>query len=207
MEIKKFRHACLQLTKDNVSLVIDPGGWSTDFEPNNHTIGIIITHEHFDHLDVQRIKQVIGRNPKLSVFAHVDVIAQLDGIESVVKLPVHPNHQLSHGPFLLRFTGGDHARMFPDTPICANLGVVVNEGELYYPGDSFALPDCTVETLPFPTSAPWRKTAEAMNFIQAVKPKTCFPTHNALLSPEGQQLADAWLAKAASSVGTEYKIL
>ena len=204
MQIQKFRHACLELTKDNSSLVIDPGGWSTDFEPNDHTIGVVITHEHGDHFDKAQLQKIVAANPEVCIYAHVDIIAQLDDL-TVKKQAVAVGETVGVGPFSLRFTGGTHATIHPDYPVCANIGIVVNDGELYYPGDSFALPDCEVETLAVPASAPWMKMSEAMDFITAVKPKTCFPTHNALLSPEGQQLADTWLTKTADNAGATYQ--
>jgi L-ascorbate metabolism protein UlaG (beta-lactamase superfamily) len=45
MQIKKFRHSCLELTIDNQAIVIDPGGWSTDFVAHPNIIAVIITHE------------------------------------------------------------------------------------------------------------------------------------------------------------------
>lgn len=190
MEIKKFRHGCLELTKDNRSLVIDPGGWSADFEPNDHTIGVIITHEHGDHFDQTQLEKIFEKNPEMCIYAHLDILAQLSDFAGN-KQSVAAGESVTVGPFSLRFSGGTHATIHPDYPVPANLGVIVDDGKLYYPGDSFVLPDCAVETLAVPASAPWMNMAEAMDFITAVKPKTCFPTHNALLSLEGQQLADA----------------
>lgn len=204
MEIRKFRHACLELTKDSVSLVIDPGGWSTDFEPNNKTIGVVITHEHADHFDKAQLQKILEKNPDMCIYAHVDIIAQLDDFTGK-KQVVAVGETITVGLFSLRFTGGMHATIHPDYPVCANLGVIIDDGQLYYPGDSYTLPDCEVETLAVPASAPWMKMSEAMDFIVAVRPKVCFPTHNALLSPEGHQLAQAWLEKAAEKVGTTFK--
>lgn len=203
MEIKKYRHACLQLTKNGTSLVIDPGGWSTDFESDNQTVGVVITHEHGDHFDRAQLQKIIDSNPVVCIYAHVGIIAQLDDL-AVKKQAVTAGETVGVGPFSLRFTGGTHATIHPDYPVCANLGVVVDNGELYYPGDSFVLPECPVKILAVPASAPWMKMSEAMDFITAVKPKTCFPTHNALLSPEGHALVAAWLAKASDKTGATF---
>lgn len=206
MDIRKFRHACLELTKDTQSLVIDPGGWSTDFEPNNKTIGVVITHEHADHFDKAQLQKLLEKNPDMCIYAHVDILAQLDDFRGK-KQAVSVGETVAVGPFSLRFTGGTHATIHPDYPVCANLGVIADDGKLYYPGDSYALPQCDIEMLAVPASAPWMKMSEAMDFITAVKPKTCFPTHNVLLSAEGHRLVQAWLEKASKKVGTEYKVL
>ena len=206
MDIRKFRHACLELTTDSSSLVIDPGGWSTDFEPNDKTIGIIITHEHGDHFDQARLQKIVEKNPKVCIFAHMDIVAQLEDYPGK-KQAVSAGETVTIGPFTLRFIGGTHATIHPDYPVPTNLGVIVNGGELYYPGDSFTLPDCVVETLAVPASAPWMKIADAMDFITTVQPKMCFPTHNVLLSEEGHTLTNTWLEKAARSVNAEYRVL
>ena len=206
MEIRKLRHACLELTKDNVSLVIDPGGWSTDFKPNSQTHGVVITHEHGDHFDKENLNKILQKNPEMCIYAHVDIIAQLDDFTGRKQAVAH-GETVTVGPFSLKFTGGTHATIHPDYPVCSNLGVLVDDGVLYYPGDSYVLPDSSVETLAVPASAPWMKMSEAMDFITAIKPKTCFPTHDALLSDEGHALAAAWLIKAAESVSATYKTL
>lgn len=196
----------MELTKDNASLVIDPGGWTKDFEPNDHTVGVVITHEHGDHFDKAQLQKILEKNPELCIYAHVDVIAQLDDFAGK-KRDIAVGETVAVGPFSLRFTGGTHANIHPDYPVPANLGVIVDNGALYYPGDSYTLPDCAVELLAVPASAPWMKMSEAMDFITAVKPKACFPTHDVLLSAEGHQLAKAWLEKAAEKVGAEYNVL
>lgn len=206
MYIQKFQHACLELTKDNASLVIDPGGWTQDFEPNNHTVGLVITHEHGDHFDKAQLQKVLEKNPEVCIYAHVSIIAQL-GNYLGKKQPVEVGETVVVGPFSLRFTGGTHATIHPDYPVPTNFGVIVDDGKLYYPGDSYALPDCDVETLAVPASAPWMKMSEAMDFITAIKPKTCFPTHDTLLSEQGHGLTKAWLEKAAEKVGATYKVL
>lgn len=206
MQIQKFRHACLVLAKDGSSLVIDPGIWTTDFKIPENVVGIVITHEHADHFDLDKIRLLVETYPELCIFAHVDIIAQLSDI-SVQKQAVKPGDAAVCGPFSLGFTGGEHLSIHPDFPVSPNLGVLVDNGALYYPGDSFALPGCAVETLAVPASAPWLKTAEAMDFITAIKPKRCFPTHDAILSDEGKGLAGSWLEKAAAGCGSKFENL
>lgn len=206
MDIQKFKHACLVLTKDNQSLVIDPGSWSDDFVCPETVVGVVITHEHADHFNLEKLKEIITKNPNAHVYAHVDIIAQLDTIADI-GITVASGNTVTVGNFSPHFTGGTHATIHPNYPVPANLGVVVDDGELYYPGDSFVVPNCPVKTLAVPASAPWLKASEAMDFIMTVKPKTCFPTHNILLSTQGQSLVDTWLKKAADSVGSSYTVL
>jgi hypothetical protein len=80
------------------------------------------------------------------------------------------------------------------------VGVLVNQA-FYYPGDSFAVPGLPVTVLALPVSAPWLKMSESLDFLQAVKPTQCFPTHNALLSEFGQNVANAWVQKICDTDG------
>ena len=72
---------------------------------------------------------------------------------------------------------------------------------LYYPGDSFALPEGPVAVLAVPAAAPWMKVAEAMDFITQIKPRRVFPTHNAILPDTGMAIHNRLLGRAAESSG------
>lgn len=199
-------HACLVLTKNAQSLVIDPGNWSDDFEVPKDVVGLVITHEHADHLDKAKIKQIIDLNPSICIFAHVSVIGQLSDI-AAEKRTVSAGQTASCGQFSLKFVGGEHLVICPGFPVPPNLGVIVDNGDFYYPGDSFVLPKIPIKTLAVPASAPWLKVSEAMDFITNIKPETCFPTHNALLSDKGHKLVNTWLAKAAKAVGAKFEVI
>lgn len=206
MNIRKYMHACLVLEKDDQSLVIDPGVWSEDFEIPKNTVGIVITHEHADHFDKTKIEEIIVSNPKVCIYAHVSIIEQLGNL-TTANQTVSSGDTVTCGPFTLEFTGGEHLYTHPDFPVPPNLGVLVNNGELYYPGDSFALPGRSVRTLAVPASAPWMKISQAMDFIVDVKPKTYFPTHDALLSEKGHELVNSWLVRAADSIEASLETL
>jgi hypothetical protein len=74
-------------------------------------------------------------------------------------------------------------------------------GTLYYPGDSFTQPDREVEVLACPTSAPWLKISEVMDFVAAVKPRKCFATHNVHLSEIGHELNNSRVKQAVEAGG------
>lgn len=189
--------------KDGQSLVIDPGEWTTDFVVPDNVVGVIVTHEHGDHFSPERIAETLAANPNAKVYALDSIIAQLPA--ETTAQAITADETVDIGSFHVRFTGGQHATIHPDYPVCANVGVVVDGGELYYPGDSFALPGCAVKRLAVPASAPWLKLAEAMDFIAAVKPESFFKTHDAMLSPTGHAVTDAWFTKAAAATKTTYE--
>ena len=108
------------------------------------------------------------------------------------------------GPFRLRFFGGKHAEIHRSIPIIDNLGVLVNDA-LYYPGDSFAVPEgVDVQVLAAPAGAPWMKIGEAMDYVVQLAPKRAFPTHEMLLSTAGKAISNARLGWAAEQGGGEY---
>lgn len=203
MNITKYNHACLVIEKGGQRLVIDPGVWSDDFVAPENVAGIIITHEHPDHLDIEKLEAITELSPSAIVYAHPDVVAKIEGHASRA---VRADEVLKIDDFTLRFTGGQHAAIHSSYPTVANLGVVIDDA-LYYPGDSFSLPDATIHTLALPVAAPWLKISEVMNFLDTVKPIKVFPTHDAILSQTGQELVDRMLSTAAKQTGARYERL
>ena len=202
MTITKYTHACFSVEKDGECLVIDPGAWSSDFNPSEcqRIVGVVITHEHADHMDAERIQQILQHHPSASVYANADVAQKLTGF------PVHTitsGENVHVGKFALYLTGGDHAQIDTSIARITNLGVIIDD-ELYYPGDSFALPDQTITTLALPISAPWMKFSEAADFLRAVQPRRVFPTHDAILSDSGKGLADRMFGAICAEIGATY---
>lgn len=201
LQLTKYEHACFTVSKDTQVLVIDPGAYTTDFIAPDRVVGVIITHDHPDHYDPELVAAIIDKNPDAMIVAHPSLT---DSVEAFQCLSVEPGDTLSLGPFELAFFGGEHAAITSGITPPANLGVMIDE-LLYYPGDSFALPDGrAVDTLALPVAAPWLKLSETLDFLRAVTPQTAFPTHDAILSSTGQALVDSMLSGAAEDIGTHY---
>lgn len=191
MKLTKFTHACFSVTKDDATVIVDPGNWSTDIAGLTNVIAVVVTHEHADHCDLQQIEAIIHEFPNATIYAHIGIT------ESFSQLPtqaVTAGDTVQAGPFSLAFYGGNHAIIHPSFAPVTNLGVMINNA-LYYPGDSFALPQVPVQVLALPASAPWMKISEAMDFCSAINASSLvFPTHDALLSDAGKALADKLLS-------------
>lgn len=203
MIVRKFQHACFTVEQDDRSVVVDPGVWSDDFVTPENAVAIIITHEHQDHLDESKIREIVKTNPETIIVSHSDVISQLSDMNTKV---VNPNESISISGFQIEFFGGEHAAISPDRPAIANLGVMIND-KLYYGGDSFATPNKHVDLLALPISAPWMKYSEAEAYLQSVKPKIVFPTHDAILSDHGKELADRMMSDASKKIDARYERL
>jgi len=204
MKLTKFEHACFTLEKDGSTIVVDPGSYSHDFIIPPHTDAIVITHEHPDHLDEARIKEILTVSPKATIIAHESITGRFTEFTTIA---AKVGEQYQIGSFSLKFFGGIHAPIAETMPVPANYGVLIDD-HFYYPGDSFTIPEgIQVKELALPASAPWMKVSEAMNFLAAIKPTFAFPTHDAILSPEGKELADRLLGTVASGQNTQYKRL
>lgn len=204
MKLTKFEHACLVLEKDGTTLVIDPGVFSHDFIMPKQVDGIVITHEHTDHLDEKLVADILRRHPKAVIIGHESITARF------ADSPTHSarlEEPLTIGAFTLRFFGGVHASIDENTPVPPNLGVLINDS-FCYSGDSFTVPEgVSVKTLALPISAPWLKFDMTARFLSAVHPEFAFPTHDAILSADGRQLYDRMVGGIASGKGIVYKRL
>lgn len=201
MKLTKYEHACFTVEKDGQLLVVDPGGLSPDFIAPEGVAVVVVTHEHFDHLDHDQLAAIVDKNPGVVILGHEAAISKLEALPSRA---VAPGDKVEAGAFTLQFFGGKHATIHESIPPVANLAVLVNE-LLYYPGDSFTLPGRDVDTLALPAGAPWMKIGEAMDFLSVIKPRFAFPTHDALLSDVGKEVADSHLGMMAKKTGTDYR--
>lgn len=200
MKLVKYGHACFTVEDEGSLLVVDPGGLSADFVSPGNVAAVIVTHEHFDHLDHEQLAGIIDKNPEAIIVAHESVTSKIEAFQT---RPVSAGETLEIGPFSLAFHGGEHAVIHSSIPRITNLGIMIND-LLYYPGDSFTLPRTPVDTLALPVAAPWMKASEAIDFLTVVHPRFAFPTHDAILSDSGKMVADKDMGAAAEKAGIEY---
>lgn len=144
-----------------------------------------------DHLDVDRLTAAVRRNPGLTVHTHIAVAEQLAQLGDAV-VTVAAGDRFTAGGFPVEAVGGEHAEIYDGLPGVANVGFII-DGRVYHPGDALFAPEATVDTLLVPTSAPWLKLAEAIDFVRAVRPRRAHSIHDAMLSDLGEQIIDRWL--------------
>lgn len=202
MNITKYEHACLVLEEEGKKLVIDPGEYTSTFGPLEDIVAVVITHQHPDHFLAKHVQSIITANPEVQVFMPADTKAQFADEHAVAV--TGGEEKLIH-PFTLKFFGENHHVIEPSMTPINNVGVLVND-TLYYPGDSFTVPvtDAVIGALAVPASAPWFKMADAMEFIRAIRPRSCFMTHDALLSDIGRKSHSAWIEKTAAEAGAKF---
>ncbi|MBC7943490.1 MBL fold metallo-hydrolase [Candidatus Saccharibacteria bacterium] len=201
MRLTKYQHACFTLETAGEVLVVDPGKFTKDFVFADNIAAIVVTHEHADHFDPDTLAAIYVKNPNLIFVSLPDIIDKMPGYTSKA---VKPGDTVDIGPFTLEFFGGKHAIIHETIPIIDNVAVLINN-TVYYPGDSFTLPNKPVDVLALPVGAPWLKMSDSIDFLSAIKPLLVFPTHDAVLSDIGKSLPDNMLPAVANKVGAEYK--
>ncbi len=203
MKLTKYGHACFTVEHEGKLLVVDPGGLSPDYIPSEHTVAVIVTHAHGDHFSPDTLAAIYGKSPESLLLSTEEVTSSMSDHKSQT---VTPGQAMTVGPFKLEFFGGSHATIHNSVPVIDNIGVMIND-TLYYPGDSFVLPNKEVGTLALPLAAPWLKVSEAIDFMVAVAPKTVFSTHDAVLSDSGKMFHDSWIQRFAEPLHTSYRRL
>ena len=201
IKLTKYEHACFTLETAGEVLVVDPGTYTSDFVVTDIIAAVVITHEHADHFDPDLLATIFTKNPNAVLVSLQGIIDRLPEYKSKA---VSPGDTIDIGPFTLRFFGGKHALIHSSMPAIDNIGVLINN-TVYYPGDSFTLPNTPIDVLALPVGAPWLKMSESMDFLAAIKPLLVFPTHDAVLSDIGKALPDHLLPAIAKKVGAQYK--
>lgn len=203
MKITKHGHACLELELDGKKALIDPGFYTEDVSGLTDVVALVITHSHDDHCFETQVAGIAKSNPGIKIFGTSEVATKLSGFD--VTTVYHGDFYQEQG-FSFEFFGDMHQVIHESIPLIQNTGVMVN-GKLYYPGDSYTTPDKPVEILACPTSAPWLKIGDVMDFVAAVKPKQSFATHNALLSDLGHDLNNGRVKLVTEQFGGEFTYL
>ncbi|OII07125.1 MBL fold metallo-hydrolase [Curtobacterium sp. MCBA15_008] len=186
MELTKYNHATVVLEQDDTTLVIDPGTFTPEAaDLARAAAAVLVTHEHFDHLDIEAVRSALAANDALLVRGPEAIVEQLGAHDGRVAA-VRAGDSFEVGPFSVQVFGEEHAVIHRDVPTVANVGYLVN-GAVFHPGDAYLEPGVPVQTLLLPTSGPWTNTAAAVDYVRAVAPERAVQIHEAMLSEVGQQ--------------------
>ncbi|AFM19199.1 putative Zn-dependent hydrolase of beta-lactamase fold protein [Mycolicibacterium chubuense NBB4] len=193
MQLTHFGHSCLlasfsgpSASEGDTTVLFDPGTFSHGFEGITGLSAILITHQHPDHADTERLPALVEANPQAALYADPQTAAQLGGPWQAV----HVGDQLSIGHLSVRGVGGQHAVIHPEIPMIDNISYLVGDGEhaarLMHPGDALFVPDEPVDVLATPAAAPWMKISEAVDYLRAVAPTHAVPIHQAIIDPSAR---------------------
>lgn len=205
MRLTKLGHACVRLEKDGSVLVIDPGTFSDAGSALTGAEAVLITHEHADHLDTDRVRAALSADPGLHMWTNAGVAGQFAEFGPRVHAVAHGDTFTAAG-FDVHVYGRDHAQIHPDVPVIVNTGFAV-DGTVFHPGDALTVPEDRVPVLLLPLVGPWLKTSEMIDYARAVAPQRAYAIHEAILNSAGLGLMDRMLGLAAAPTGAPFSRL
>ena len=200
MQITHFGHSCVLVDTGAARLLIDPGTYSSGFEKLGGIDAILVTHQHHDHLDDDRLAPLLATNPKARLIVDFGTSTSLADYTHEV---VAPGESFTVEGATIEVIGGDHAVIHPDIPIVPNNGYLI-DGSTLHPGDSFTPPPADLDVLLLPTGAPWLKLSDAIDYLRDVAPRTAVPIHEAALSRPATHYS---MFTALSPAGTTVQVL
>jgi L-ascorbate metabolism protein UlaG (beta-lactamase superfamily) len=186
MELTHFGHSCLLARFGDTTILFDPGTFSHGFEGITGLSAILITHQHPDHADPERLPALVEANPQAALYCDPQTAALLGGEWRAV----HVGDQLQVDDVSVRGVGGRHAVIHPEIPVIDNISYLLGDDEhpakLMHPGDALFVPDEPVEVLATPAAAPWMKISEAVDYLRAVAPTHAVPIHHGIIAPQAR---------------------
>lgn len=204
MRLTKFTHSCVRLDDGERGLVIDPGVFSEVAAALDGAQAVLITHEHADHVDMERLTAAAKSDPRLRVWAPAPVAETLRDLGEQV-VTVGAGQSFDAAGFGVQTFGGQHALIHASIPVVTNVGYLV--GGVYHPGDALIVPPVPVETLLAPVHAPWSKTAEVIDFMVAVRAPHVHQIHDGLLNEIGIGFVERHVSRIGAEHGSEFRHL
>lgn len=208
MRFTKFTHACARIETDGGTLLIDPGAFSEP-EALDGANAVLITHEHFDHVEPGRLRAAAAADPDLTIWTNAAVAAQLAEhaeLKDRVRTVAHGDTftvGTAAGGVDVHVYGEKHARMHPDADPITNIGFHIG-GVAFYPGDALTVPEEPVDTLLAPVDAPWLRQTDLLSYVREVHPRRAHAMHDGLLNDTGLAVIAGLTDRLRDIAGTEY---
>jgi L-ascorbate metabolism protein UlaG (beta-lactamase superfamily) len=179
MNIEKIGHCCLLIEIDGVRILTDPGRFTTEQLQVKDVDGIIVTHVHADHLDMETFEKVLGNNPRAKIIANSEVAQIIKIATRTDRIKILDEGDYDIAGISIQAIPNTHVFIYAGIPVVKNTGFLINR-RLYLPGDSYDLPKVPIEILALPLAAPWGKISETIDYAKKISPKICFPIHDGM---------------------------
>jgi L-ascorbate metabolism protein UlaG (beta-lactamase superfamily) len=189
MRITNLGHSCLLVEMADTRILIDPGVYSPGAAEVRDLDAVLVSHQHPDHLDVERLPGLMTANPGARLITDPDSARMLRdrGIEA----QPHTRSPVQVGEVTVTPEGELHAIIHDEIPRISNIGVRLDapgEPSLFHPGDALDAEAGEVDVLAFPLAAPWSRGRDMTAFVRRFNAPHAVPIHDALLSEVGRGL-------------------
>ena len=205
MRITRLGHASLLVEVADSRILLDPGAWSPAAQEQRDLAAVLVTHQHPDHLDQDRLPDLLRANPGAQVVADPDTAAILQG-KGIDVTAFAAGDSVTIGPVTVAGVGELHALIHEEIPLIHNTGMRISaDGEptFFHPGDSLDAEPEGVDVLAFPLNAPWARSRDMTAFLRRLAAPHAIPVHDALLSAAGRTL---YLTQAGNLGSKETRI-
>lgn len=165
----------MRLENDGGVLVIDPGLWSEE-DAAAGADAILVTHEHFDHFDEERLRFALEANPAAGLWAPAVVADQVAAAFPHRVHTVGDGDALTLAGFDVQVHGEWHAMIHPDIPQISNVGYLV-DGSVFHPGDALTV------------------LSEVIEYVREVRPRRSVDVHDGLLTDRSRPVYDTWVGE------------
>ena len=205
MRLTHLGHACLLVEVADARLLIDPGIWSPDAFDQRDLTAVLVTHQHPDHVDQERLAALVAANPDAALLADPGTTHLLreQGLDAEA---FEGRDEVAFGSVRVAAAGHNHALIHEEIPRIANTGMRISapgEPTLFHPGDALDAEPGDVDVLAFPLNAPWMRSREMTAFLRRFNAPYAVPVHDALLSERGRTL---YLTQAGNLGGPDTQI-
>ena len=205
MRLTHLGHATLLVETGDTRILVDPGTLGSDWEGLRDLDAVLVTHQHPDHLDLERLPDLLRGNPQAELIVDPGSADALrdKGIDATV----HDGSARSVGSVSVHPVGELHALINEAMPRIPNLGVRIEaEGEprLYVTGDALDGEPGDIDVVAFALAAPWAASRETTAFLKRLDAPVAVPVHDGIVSAAGRAI---YLQHATSFGGEHTRML